>query len=172
MATDTLYEHDFLIWTERQANALRQAGRAGANLPLDWDNLAEEIESVGRSERGAAMSLVNHIISHLLKLRYSPATTAKYKWESEIGHARDQLRRKLEDSPSLRPRLPDIVADELPRAKRAAARSLREFEEFEAAQTVEKAEVELSAEQVEDEGHFLPGTSFSPGGAAGRERSP
>lgn len=43
MATDTLYENDFFAWTEQQAEVLRRAAREGSNLPLDWENLAEEI---------------------------------------------------------------------------------------------------------------------------------
>ncbi|MFL5420976.1 MAG: DUF29 family protein, partial [Myxococcales bacterium] len=42
-----LYEQDFLRWTEQQATALRRAGK-DSNLPLDWENLAEEIESLGK----------------------------------------------------------------------------------------------------------------------------
>lgn len=44
-----LYEEDFVRWTEQQAAALRAAARAAINLPLDWENLAEGIDSLGRS---------------------------------------------------------------------------------------------------------------------------
>jgi Domain of unknown function DUF29 len=52
-----LYDEDFVRWTKEQAAALRRAknlppaGTVGSNLPLDWENLAEEIESLGKSER-------------------------------------------------------------------------------------------------------------------------
>ena len=46
-----LYEEDFVRWTEEQSSALRDAARNGTNLPLDWENLAEEVESSGRSQR-------------------------------------------------------------------------------------------------------------------------
>jgi hypothetical protein len=45
-----LYDEDFVRWTEEQAAALRRA--KGSNLPLDWEYLAEEIESLGKSEVG------------------------------------------------------------------------------------------------------------------------
>ena len=48
--TRTLYEEDFVAWTEQQAEALRSAARGSTNQPLDWENLAEEIESLGRSD--------------------------------------------------------------------------------------------------------------------------
>ena len=44
-----LYEQDFFLWTKEQAAALRLA--KNSNLPLDWENLAEEIESLGKSPR-------------------------------------------------------------------------------------------------------------------------
>src|SRR5512144_2336937 len=47
----SVYEEDFMRWAEAQAKGLRRAAEAGSNLPLDWYNLAEEIESLGRSQR-------------------------------------------------------------------------------------------------------------------------
>jgi len=47
--TGELYEHDFFLWTQEQAAGLRRA--KASNLPLDWENLAEEIESLGKSDR-------------------------------------------------------------------------------------------------------------------------
>lgn len=160
MPSDSLYENDFVMWTERQSAALRQAARAGSNLPLDWDNLAEEIDSVGRSERSTVESLVIQIMSHLLKLRYSPSRTTHSKWDSEIEYARDRLRRTLDMSPSLRPRLPDIVAGATRSSKRAAARSLRKYREEDAARAVESFELLLTSEQVQDDDFYLPGTIF------------
>ena len=43
-----LYKEDFVRWTEQQSRALRETARSGTNLPLDWENLAEEVESLGR----------------------------------------------------------------------------------------------------------------------------
>jgi hypothetical protein len=45
----TVYDQDFVLWTKEQAAALRHS--KGSNLPLDWENLAEEIESLGISQR-------------------------------------------------------------------------------------------------------------------------
>ena len=43
-----LYEQDFVRWTEQQARAIRDASTARINLPFDWENVAEEIDSLGR----------------------------------------------------------------------------------------------------------------------------
>ena len=55
-----LYDRDFMLWTQEQSAALRRA--KGANLPLDWDNLAEEIESLGISQRHGLRSQVTRIL--------------------------------------------------------------------------------------------------------------
>ena len=58
-----LYEIDFHLWTERQARALRE-GRASE---IDWLNVAEEIESLGRSDRRALVAHLEILLAHLLK---------------------------------------------------------------------------------------------------------
>ena len=67
----TLYDEDFVRWTEEQAAALRRA--KGSNLALDWENLAEEIESLGKSDRRELRSQITRILRHLVKLEASPA---------------------------------------------------------------------------------------------------
>jgi Domain of unknown function DUF29 len=61
-----LYDQDFLLWTEEQAAALRRVKES--NLPLDWENLAEEIESLGKSDRRQLRSQIRRILCHLFKL--------------------------------------------------------------------------------------------------------
>ena len=67
-----LYEQDFVLWTEQQAAGLRRA--KGSNLLLDWENLADEIESLGRSDRRELRSQITRVLRHLLKLEVSPST--------------------------------------------------------------------------------------------------
>ena len=71
--SSTLYDEDFFAWAKQQAEALRAASRAGSNLKLDWENLAEEIESLGRSQRHELRSRLGVVLAHLLKLKRSPA---------------------------------------------------------------------------------------------------
>jgi Domain of unknown function DUF29 len=49
-----LYERDFVAWTEEQAARIRAAAGTQLNLPIDWENVAEEIESLGRSDARVA----------------------------------------------------------------------------------------------------------------------
>lgn len=110
-----LYEVDFVRWTEAQADALRRAAGQRSNLPLDWHNLAEEVESLGRSQRRELRSRIAVIIEHLLKLEFSPSIERRPGWVETIGRERGDIERLLDDSPSLRGELDRLVALEWPR---------------------------------------------------------
>ena len=95
MAVTDLYEQDFVAWTEKQARELRALGASRWNGPLDLDNLAEEIEDLGRSQRHACDSLLEQIIIHLLKLRCAKAEAPRAHWANEIDLFRNELHRRL-----------------------------------------------------------------------------
>src|SRR5947199_379149 len=85
MMNKPLYDQDFLRWTAEQARALHEAAHVGSNLPLDWDNLAEEIESLGRAQRNQLASRIATILDHLMKLQASPAEASRRGSEATIG---------------------------------------------------------------------------------------
>jgi len=99
------YDEDFFAWTEDQARALREAGARRENAPVDWENVAEEIESVGKSDRRALESRLTRLIEHLLKLEWSPAGEPRAGWRRTVREQRREIALLLEDSPSLRGRL-------------------------------------------------------------------
>lgn len=99
------YDTDFLAWTEEQARLLREAARERINTPIDWENVAEEIESMGRSELRAVESALVRVIEHLLKLEYSPAADPRGDWKVSVLEHRDRVTRDLSVSPSLRGRI-------------------------------------------------------------------
>ena len=124
-----LYEQDFIGWTEQQARLLRQAAAAGSNLGLDWANLIEEVESLGRSQYAALASQVRRIMLHLLKLQYSPATEPHDGWEDSVDDARTEAVALLRHDPGLKSRLPGILAEEWPVAMKRAVTALRKHGE-------------------------------------------
>ena len=71
---DRGYDEDLAQWCESQARALRDGARAGTNLPIDWENVAEEIESLGKSQGRELASGIRTTLVHLMKLQASPAT--------------------------------------------------------------------------------------------------
>lgn len=91
------YDEDFALWSAEQA-ALLRAGRLDG---LDRDNLAEEIESLGRSERKEIRKRLRVLLAHLLKRRFQP-TKRKGGWRSTILVQRRELHRTLAENPSLR----------------------------------------------------------------------
>lgn len=86
-----LYEKDFVRWTEQQAAALRDAASLSTILPLDWENLAEEIGSLGRSQKRELRSRIAVIIEHLIKLECSPAVDPRPGWMETIGRERSDV---------------------------------------------------------------------------------
>ena len=117
-----LYDRDFVLWTEEQAALLRSA--EGSDLLLDWDNLADEIESLGRSQRTVLKSQIRRVLRHLFKLVASPAAEPRGGWHATIRDARVEIEDVLEDSPSLRHEIADIVAKQGHSAAKLAAADL------------------------------------------------
>lgn len=94
---DTLYERDFYAWLNDQAEKLR----ARSHNDLDWDNLAEEVESVGRSQKHEIRNRMRVLLQHLLKWEFQP-TERSHSWQSSISEQRVHIAGIVEMSPSLR----------------------------------------------------------------------
>ena len=118
----TPYDEDFVRWTEEQAAALRRV--TGSNLPLDWENLAEEIESLGKSDRRELRSQITRILRHLLKLEASSAAEPRAGWRVTIREARAEIESVLEDSPSLRREAQAMITKQIRAAAELAADDL------------------------------------------------
>jgi hypothetical protein len=111
-----LYDQDLVLWSEEQGRALRAAAGAGWNAPIDWENVAEEIESLGRSERHALASHIAIVIEHLLKLQASPAAEPARGWRDAIRRTRQKIEDVLEESPSLRRDVAGLIVKQTSRA--------------------------------------------------------
>ena len=107
-----LYAQDFYTWTKTTA-ALIRAGKWSA---LDREALAEEIESLGKSQHRELGSRLDVLLLHLLKWGYQPLERSG-SWRSTIRTQRRELRRLLQQTPGLRPLVPSAVADGYPDAR-------------------------------------------------------
>src|SRR5215216_3513269 len=122
----SLYDEDFVSWTEQQAQALRSAARGSTNQPLDWENLAEEIESLGKSDRRELRSQIYRVVRHLAKLQFSAATDPRDGWRDSVTDGRKRAELILADSPSLKAQLDQFVSEEGAAAVERAVADLEE----------------------------------------------
>lgn len=114
------YERDFHAWCLEQVARLRERARPGDNDGLDYANLAEEIESMGRSDRRSIKSHMRVLLCHLLKWRHQRARRTR-SWEDSIFNARTAIADLLKDSPSLQSYARDVIAEAYPLAVRDAS---------------------------------------------------
>lgn len=108
------YDTDIVEWSERQADLLRRLGAGEkVNDQVDWENVAEEIEAVGRSERHAVESLLTQALVHVLKAEAWPLSPAVPGWQAEARLFRRQARRRF--APSMRQKIDiaDLYGDAL-----------------------------------------------------------
>jgi hypothetical protein len=98
------YDADFYGWANEQAALLREGRLAEADIA----HIAEEIESMGRSEKRELTSRLAGLLTHLLKWRYQPAGRGS-SWRASVRVQRDRLSDHLADNPSLKPMLPEAV---------------------------------------------------------------
>ena len=108
---EELYEHDFYVWTELQADLLRQRRFE----TLDLDNLIEEVEGLGDAKQSGVLSSPTVVIEHLLKLQFSSASDPRAGWIDPVLERRNRLEFDLT------PRLRQILQRELARVYEIAA---------------------------------------------------
>lgn len=101
----SLYETDYLLWLDKIMAQLR----VGDFINIDLDNLIEEIEDFGKSEKHAVASYLMRLCEHLLKVKYweSERENCLRGWEAEIANFRLQIQRRIKSSPSLKNYLQD-----------------------------------------------------------------
>jgi hypothetical protein len=103
---DALYDLDFYAWANQQAALLRSGRLAEADIA----NIAEEIATMGRSERNQLTNRLAVLLAHLLKWRFQPGLRGN-SWRLTIREQRRRADRVLSQNPSLRSSLDEIVAD-------------------------------------------------------------
>jgi hypothetical protein len=92
MGKAATYDEDIVLWAEHQAAVLRALqGRAGVPNELDIENVAEEIEAVGRTEIRAAESYVRLIFVLMLKAASAPDALARPHWRAEVANWHNDL---------------------------------------------------------------------------------
>ena len=85
------YDRDFHAWVLQNAALLRQ-GKLDA---LDLEHIAEELESMGASERRELLHRLQILLLHLLKYQFQPERRGK-SWRLTINHQRTAIERLLD----------------------------------------------------------------------------
>jgi len=99
-----LYHTDFHAWAFEQARRIR-AGEA-----VDIENVAEELEDLGRSEQDKLESYLRVLMIHLLKWQFQPSHRSR-SWELTIKEQRRRVARVLRDNPSLKSLLAESLVE-------------------------------------------------------------
>ena len=115
--TGALYETDFYAWANEQASLLR-AGKLSA---ADIEHIAEEIESMGKTEKRELINRLRVLLMHLLKWQWQPVGRS-VSWQLTIKEQRREVEDHLLDNPSLKARLPEAMVSAYRLARIAAAR--------------------------------------------------
>ncbi|MEH2417751.1 DUF29 domain-containing protein [Nostoc sp.] len=105
-STQTLYDQDYYLWLRTTINQLR----TNQFSSVDLDNLIEELEDMGRSQKRAIESLLIKLLEHLLKLKCCDEERERNQghWKGEIRTFRREIKKALKDSPSLKPYILEI----------------------------------------------------------------
>jgi hypothetical protein len=114
--TKNLYEEDFYTWTQRQA-ALLRSGRIDQ---LDLENIAEEIETLGRSELSELRSRYKVLCMHLLKKILQPEKDGR-SWTTTIVDQRESIAQLLSDNPGLKPKKAKAFLEAYAHARKVAS---------------------------------------------------
>ena len=102
--SNTLHDRDFFAWANEQAALLR----AGRLSEADVDQIAEEIESMGKTEKRELISRLEVLLAHLLKWQFQPDRRSR-SWTNTIRVQRNHLKTHLADNPSLRPQVSTAI---------------------------------------------------------------
>jgi hypothetical protein len=108
---------DYYAWTQETIEKLRQ----GRIAEVDMQELIEELEDMGASERNELESRLAVLLAHLLKWQYQPTHRGR-SWIATAKEQRHRIMLRLRKSPSLKPTLEETIRDIYPSAIQRAVR--------------------------------------------------
>lgn len=117
MSSYPKHDEDVYGWAVHTAQLLRNKQMT----EVDFDNIIEEMEALGRSEKYELINRLSLVLSHLLKWQYQP-TMRGHSWIYTIEEQRKQSRIHLKDNPTLKSKLNEILDDAYSIAVLKAAR--------------------------------------------------
>ncbi len=101
----TLYERDYYTWALQQARALKEHRLE----ELDWENLADEVEGLAKTERRELRSRLEVLVEHLLKWQFQSGRRSR-SWRATIALQRLKILEHLDENPGLNPSVPEVLS--------------------------------------------------------------
>ena len=114
------HETDFYTWTQEQAALFRQ----GRLAEVDVENIIDEIESLGASQRQQLYNRLRVLLAHLLKWQYEPERRGN-SWRLTIEEQRKRTSLVLRQNPGLKPSIGEVMEDAYDVAILRAARETK-----------------------------------------------
>ncbi|MEL6437640.1 MAG: DUF29 domain-containing protein [Cyanobacteria bacterium J06621_8] len=104
-----LYHRDFNLWVEQIKTAIHNQNLEA----MDWDNLLDEIDDMGKSEKRSLESYLELLIAHILKIKYWESEKERNckHWQVEVRNFRNRIQRLLKRSPSLEKYLQEVYPE-------------------------------------------------------------
>jgi hypothetical protein len=101
----SLYERDYYTWAVEQARALKEHRFED----LNWENLADEVEGLAKTEKRELKGRLQVLLLHLLKWQFQPSRRSR-NWRTTIVVQRREIQHHLQDNPGLRPYIADVLS--------------------------------------------------------------
>ena len=136
LKTSGLYDRDFYSWSRQQAEALRLRDFHA----IDWDNLIEEIEDLGKAARSNWEAFCSRVIEHMLKIEHcrEAADQDLKHWMREVLNFRRQTAKLIEENPGLKGSYPEMLAGTWKYGRDYACQRLAEYDKDNNPQTTWK----------------------------------
>jgi hypothetical protein len=100
------YEEDFYGWAIANALLLKQ----GKLKEADMEHIIEELEEMGRSEKGQLINRLSILIAHLLKWQLQPDFRGR-SWSGTIKEQRYKIERLVQENPSLKSKISQAMQE-------------------------------------------------------------
>ena len=113
------YDRDFYSWSLEQARLVRES-RWDA---VDRENVAEEIESLGREQFNKLESALRVLMMHMLKWDHQSDRRSR-SWSISIRQQRLEVEDVLADNPGLKSRIAEAIARGYRKARLEAAKEI------------------------------------------------
>lgn len=104
-----LHDHDFNLWIEEVKERIKNQNFED----MDWDNLLDEIDDMGKSQKRSLESYLELLIAHVLKLQYWESEREKNTkhWKVEVANFRNRINRLLRQNPSFSKYMTEVYAE-------------------------------------------------------------